>query len=141
MQTFLPDADFARSAAVLDRQRLGKQRVETKQIILALENPAYGWQNHPAVQMWRGYTTALATYGWIICSEWRKRGYQDTLMPFFADRMVRAIAERPFWLGDSNFHLSHRSNLLRKLPSHYRQFWPDEPADLPYIWPKLDNYI
>ncbi len=36
MQTFLPYADFERSAAVLDRQRLGKQRVETLQIFQAL---------------------------------------------------------------------------------------------------------
>lgn len=136
MQTFLPSPDFAESAVVLDRQRLGKQRVEAKQILLALENPSYGWQNHPAVQMWRGYETALATYGWIICSEWRARGYQDTLLPFFSERMGRAVADSPFWLGDSIFHRSHRSNLLRKLPLHYRQFWPDEPADLPYVWPK-----
>ena len=33
MQTFLPYPDFARSAAVLDRQRLGKQRVEVLQIL------------------------------------------------------------------------------------------------------------
>jgi len=30
MQTFLPYPDFARSAAVLDRQRLGKQRLEAR---------------------------------------------------------------------------------------------------------------
>ncbi len=37
MQTFLPYPDFARSAAVLDPARLGKQRVETLQILRALE--------------------------------------------------------------------------------------------------------
>ena len=32
MQTFLPYADFQRSAQVLDYKRLGKQRVEALQI-------------------------------------------------------------------------------------------------------------
>lgn len=54
MQTFLPYSSFKDSARVLDRQRLGKQRVENMQIITALLDPDYGWQNHPAVNMWRG---------------------------------------------------------------------------------------
>ena len=56
MQTFLPVADFAESARLLDSPRLGKQRVETLQILRALELPDYGWANHPAVLMWRGRT-------------------------------------------------------------------------------------
>lgn len=36
MQTFLPYPDFEKSAYSLDRQRLGKQRVETLQIMQAL---------------------------------------------------------------------------------------------------------
>ena len=48
VQTFLPYADFARSAAVLDRTRLGKQRVEAIQVVRALTIPTYGWRHHPA---------------------------------------------------------------------------------------------
>lgn len=36
MQTFLPYADYEQSAAVLDQKRLGKQRVETLQIMQVL---------------------------------------------------------------------------------------------------------
>lgn len=36
MQTFLPYADYAQSAAALDQKRLGKQRVETLQIMQVL---------------------------------------------------------------------------------------------------------
>ena len=39
MQTFLPVADFADSARLLDSPRLGKQRVETLQILRAIELP------------------------------------------------------------------------------------------------------
>lgn len=39
MQTFLPYADFAECARVLDDKRLGKQRVECLQILKALQPP------------------------------------------------------------------------------------------------------
>src|SRR5437763_7034868 len=78
MQTFLPVADFADSARLLDSPRLGKQRVETLQILRALELPDYGWANHPAVLMWRGRTPALAAYGVAMVRVWRGRGFADT---------------------------------------------------------------
>lgn len=37
MQTFLPENTFSLSAACLDNKRLGKQRVEAKQILMTLE--------------------------------------------------------------------------------------------------------
>ena len=49
MQTFLPVPDFAESARLLDPARLGKQRVETLQVLRAIELPDYGWASHPAV--------------------------------------------------------------------------------------------
>lgn len=69
MQTFLPYADFDRCAEVLDNRRLGKQRVETLQIMRALTVPGYAWQSHPAVLMWKGYEEALAAYGMAVCRE------------------------------------------------------------------------
>ena len=70
MQTFLPYAGFADSAAVLDVPRLGKQRVETLQILRALQFPDYGWRNHPAVLMWRGRVPALVSYGLSCVAAW-----------------------------------------------------------------------
>jgi hypothetical protein len=49
VQTFLPYADFRRSAEVLDPKRLGKQRVECLQVLRGLTVPTYGWRHHPAV--------------------------------------------------------------------------------------------
>jgi hypothetical protein len=136
MQTFLPYPDFSASARVLDNRRLGKQRVETLQILNALTNPSYGWRNHPAVKMWKGHEQLLALYGLEICREWIARGYKDTCL----DKIQKfapadLITTQPAWLGDEPFHASHRSNLLRKEPAHYAQFqWTDGP-DLPYVWP------
>lgn len=69
MNTFLPYPSFRHSAACLDDKRLGKQRVETIQILRAHLDDGYGWQNHPAVRMWRGYSFQLAEYGIVICRE------------------------------------------------------------------------
>jgi hypothetical protein len=78
VQTFLPYADFARTAEVLDRTRLGKQRVECIQIVRALTIPTYGWRHHPAALMWRGHLEALGAYSFAIVDEWTRRGHADT---------------------------------------------------------------
>lgn len=137
MQTFLPFPSFRHSAQVLDRQRLGKQRVETWQIYQALTRADYGWQNHPATKMWRGYHAALLDYGIAVCEEWLRRGYNDTLLDRFlaARHDLPVTTSTPPWLGDTAFHRSHRSNLLRKLPAWYAPLFADTPTDLPYIWP------
>lgn len=150
MQTFLPYSIFSASAACLDRQRLGKQRVECKQLLQALGVPVGGplagkpssWRNHPAARIWAGFEPALAVYAVHVCLAWRARGYQDSLMPQFEAVLWNfqrdGVEHRvPPWLGDPDFHASHRSNLLRKDPVWYSQFGWEEPDDLPYVWPKL----
>ena len=137
MQTFLPFSDFAESARVLDYRRLGKQRVESLQILKALTTPDYGWKNHPATKMWRGHIHALAEYSVAMCDEWLRRGYKDTcrekILTQIAD--IPLITGLPNWLGDEALHASHRSNLLRKDPDYYAQFgWTDDP-EAPYVWP------
>ncbi|MGY8879453.1 MAG: MSMEG_6728 family protein, partial [Dehalococcoidia bacterium] len=79
MQTFLPYPDFKTSAQCLDWRRLGKQRIEAMQILRALENHNYGWQNHPAVNMWRGFEAMLAVYHNTIIEEWKTRGYRNSM--------------------------------------------------------------
>lgn len=80
MQTFLPYPDFYKSAQVLDYRRLGKQRLECKQIFNALEGQPSRWRNHPAVKMWEGCEHQLCAYAIIICDEWIGRGYKDSLI-------------------------------------------------------------
>ena len=130
MQTFLPYPDFKKTAECLDWRRLGKQRIEAMQILRALENHNYGWQNHPAVNMWRGFEAMLAVYHNTIIEEWISRGYRNS-MKIIAPN---SAAISPSWLGNSDFHASHRSNLLRKNPEHYAQFGWTESDNLPYVW-------
>lgn len=136
MQTFIPyGSDFTKTAMVLDRQRLGKQRVETFQIIQALTNPEYGWQNHPAVKMWRGHVEALALYGIAICDEWIRRGYKDSMRDRFLPYCATLRAGNPKWLDRQDIAASHRSNLIRKMPDFYGPIWPEIADDIPYVWP------
>lgn len=135
MQTFLPYPDFAASARCLDRQRLGKQRVEVLQILRALTGASSGWRNHPAVKMWRGHEAALAEYGLAICAEWTSRGYVDNCAARIADLAGDEPPTPPTWLGDERLHASHRSNLMRKNSDHYGGLGWTERDDLPYYWP------
>ncbi|WP_286277025.1 MSMEG_6728 family protein [Naasia aerilata] len=145
MQTFLPYPSFAESAAVLDTPRLGKQRVETLQILRASLLPSYGWQNHPVTLMWRGYLPALTAYGLATVAAWTDRGHTDSthaLIAEFAPEVDGMPEEElgrrgmlPAWVGDEAVHRSHRSNLIRKAPEHYGPLFPGTPGDLDYVWP------
>ena len=100
MQTFLPYPDYEKSARCLDNKRLGKQRVESYQILKTLacgriqhsltekrgfkyDNGLYlrktPWYNHPATKMWKGCEWALFDYTVAICKEWIRRGFEDTV--------------------------------------------------------------
>lgn len=141
MQTFLPYPSFKQSAAVLDYRRLGKQRVEVLQLlnsITKLKNnePVKGWKNHPCRKMWHNYTNALVNYGLDVCREWIARGYKDTCYNKIAAHFNynEGVIMPPF-IENEQFHLSHKSMLIQKMPSFYRLIWPDVPDNLEYIWP------
>ena len=141
MQTFLPYSSFPMSAKCLDYRRLGKQRIETKQIWQTLmgQSKGAGWKNHPAVLMWKGYENALIWYGEIMCNEWISRGYNDTTLPWFLAIKNQPGQPRtipmPDWLGIEEFHSGHRQTLLFKDPKHYGRFgWTEKPK-YEYWWP------
>lgn len=149
VQTFVPWPSFAETAAALDTRRLGKQRVEVIQIARAILVPGYGWASHPATLMWSDHVQALESYLGAICDEWAARGFDDTCRATVRTdltaagvlggvRTQRELAEAgllPEWLGDEALHRSHRSALLRKDLAHYGNLFPDDPDDLPYVWP------
>ena len=132
MQTFLPYSDFDRTAKCLDYKRLGKQRVEAWQIhqIVSGQRTKGGWLNHPAVRMWMGFPNLLAWYYNAIVDEWVSRGYKNTMEII----MVPPSITEPLWMGDKDFHDSHKSNLLRKDPEFYGQYEWKVPSNLPYVW-------
>lgn len=149
MQTFLPYPDFAASAAVLDSPRLGKQRVETLQILRALVLPDYGWRNHPAVIMWRGRVPALVGYGLTCVAEWTRRGFADSTaaqIAEFAPQTAELTQDElaaadllPSWLGNPALHTSHRSRLVAKDRGFYQELFPGVDEEVEYLWPGADQ--
>jgi len=171
MQTFLPYPNFVVSVMSLDYRRLGKQRVETRQIQTAIETVRkltsfdrivekgqwqelcsqaavnqgmrkVGWASHPCTEMWCNNTLALMLYGDCCIREWVRRGYNNN-MPLMLSREYTDVtpdmrkAVMPDWLGNENFHASHRSNLIRKDPEYYSDMGWEEGPELEYVWPVL----
>lgn len=134
MQVFVPETSFSEIAQVLDYRRLGKQRVETLQILRANLGLTKGWQNHPASRMWADNLAGLAAYGVAMCEEWLARGYKDTCLGKISELVTPDPTDLPAWWGRLDIVESHRSNLVRKHPDYYRPLYPDTPDDLPYLW-------
>lgn len=147
MQTFLPFPDFAETAECLDRPRLGKQRVETLQIMKALMTGT-GYVNHPVTLMWRRYEWSLLQYQEAICHEWTEvRGFSDTCLDKTRELYFRHCewTEQyltPHWMNDRKLHIAYQSLLLRKDIWHYSRYFPDVPLDLELEYPApADPYI
>ncbi|AWY06168.1 hypothetical protein PBI_SUZY_63 [Gordonia phage Suzy] len=146
MQTFICDryefgadrASFHDGLRHLDDKRLGKQRLEAKQIYHAL-TAKEGWVHHPATKMWTGFTDALLEYGVSCCLEWRSRGHTDTMLDWFVDQLNPEVLvpEMPDFVNYDPFIEAHRSNLIRKDSEFYGSKWPDTRPNLPYLWPKV----
>lgn len=151
MITFLPVENFDESTRILDYKRLGKQRVEGYQILIALIE-SHKWDNHPAYKMWKGYEPALAVYTLAACAEWVSRGYTDNLVEKIVSRFEIGSAafinyqtyrlkvfepffQMPPWMGMPKLHDSHKSRLLQKDPVFYGKYGWDVQRDLPYYWP------
>lgn len=137
MQTFLPYPDLEQSLEVLDYRRLGKQRVEAKQLVLSHIDPEYGWKHHPASKMWVNHTYQLACYGRLACEIWMDRGYRDGLFFWFDNLIAYELTDTglPDWWSDERVFSSHRAALLHKDFNHYSQFgWLEKP-ELNYVWP------
>jgi len=145
MQTFMPFQGFRASVDALDDKRLGKQRVETLQVMRALTIPTYGWQHHPVVAMWRGFRPALMAYQDATCAAWIERGFADTCLGKTLVDLGRVAEDLtayergafplPPWTEREDVHRSHRSKLVQKFPEFYRERFPDVPDDLDYVWP------
>lgn len=143
MQTFLPFPDFAESAAALDRQRSGKQRIENLTIMKALLAGG-GYKHHPVTKQWEGYEPALMVYQFAVCDDWTdRRGYKDTCLGktldvfyesgFTPDDLVDPAL--PPWLGNERYHRSHRENLLFKNYEFYSPLFPDDTPNDEKVYP------
>lgn len=164
VNVFVIKPNIYETARLLDDKRLGKQRVEAKQIINALEEfdltgriTKAGWSNHPAVKSWIGFTNHLKVYFNIIVREWCSRGFNNTMQLYPIDERPYNIVNCnfdgrtsnydrsqfnqysfPFWISFPPFYLSHQASLCRKDPKYYKSLLCDtlNPyLNYGYIWP------
>jgi len=104
VQVFRPYADHGRSAAFLDDRRLGKQRVELKQVLLAilrrrgvLRDGRRGWLNHPIVLMYDAgpYVDDLVRYFYAAVDEWTRRGYRSNISLDDVEPLLKEVEGPP----------------------------------------------
>jgi hypothetical protein len=87
--------------------------------------------------MWRGHEGCLLRYALAMLDESIARGIkvsrptQDKLYNFI-NLVSKDSYSSPVWLGNVALHLSHQSNLMRKMPDYYKF---NVPNDLEYLWP------
>lgn len=141
MQTFITNFNLTQSAQNLDNKRLGKQRVEAIQIARCLLVKENRWDSHPAVKMWRGHESILLLYIYVHIYEWHfVRGFKSEKCIDYYNELTSIHSSNgkyyssPPWLT-KEFIEAHRSNLIRKLPEHYKPLFPNTKEGLPYIWP------
>ena len=150
IQTFLPYADFTRSAAILDDKRLGKQRVETLQIFQVLVGLRWNRTGAtPLIEVVRAEGVAQPPGGARLeglrgeparlsarrmRSNGRSAGFADTCLAstlgLFEASGLPIDPKRPAWVDDPAVHRSHQSNLIRKDPVFYRPLFPACPMIL-----------
>jgi Pyrimidine dimer DNA glycosylase len=156
MQTFLPYKDFVKIAKCLDYKRLGKQRIEARDILYLCyrhrgadkrkqfnksdKQAEYLWvryRNHPAVLMWVDSINCLKLYYNTMVNEWVRQGYNNT-QPIFR---VHGKIKPPIWFNSRKLYSSHRANLLRKDFNFYSKYgWKEQPTK-GYYWPiRKENY-
>jgi hypothetical protein len=118
MQVFLPYDDFVKSLQSLDDKRLGKQRVETYQLIAGLEGRptltgkpySKGRVNHPISQMFRDNIPALKQYLNDSIDVWVARGKNNTMKK----EIITEEITMPVWFGDEEFHKTKKSQKKKK---------------------------
>lgn len=154
IQTWLPLPSFAESVAHLKNEHLGVQRLHVLEILEYFHDPEdsqlpYGYQNHalddhPILDMWRGYELQLCEYGLEACEEWARRK-NKRIDPFY-DKIGlhmewantdEAFMHKPNWFGDVDFHISHQAALLRLDKSWYSVYFKAD-TDRSVVWPESD---
>jgi len=128
MQIFRPYVDHRRSASFLDDKRLGKQRVEAKQVILAvlrrrgvLRDGRRGWLNHPVVLMYDAgpYLEDLVNYFYAVVEEWIRRGFKNFISLDDVEHLLKHVDTAPGTPVTEDLAREYRRILLLKDPCHY----------------------
>lgn len=135
MQVFRPYIDWRKSARVLDDRRLGKQRVECKQVLNAIlrklgliVDGKRGWLNHPIVLTYfnsgRPYIADLAGFFRACVDEWRARGYSSSITLEDISGLLSRVDSAEGTPVTHVHEVEYRRILLLKDLNYYFQVFP-----------------
>ncbi|WP_069806642.1 pyrimidine dimer DNA glycosylase/endonuclease V [Vulcanisaeta thermophila] len=142
MQVFRPYIDHARSAWFLDNLRLGRQRVEAKQVMLAIlrrmgliNDGKRGWLNHPIVLLYYNngepYINDLIQYFNAVVREWVSRGFTNNIGLRDIEHLLTRVKGADGTPVNGVMAREYRRVLLLKDPCHYLgRFSDDEVNEL-----------
>jgi len=141
VNTFLIGS-FEYTSVSLDPQRLFKQAVEAKQIIITIDEKLHnpetkrGYRNHPAVIMWTPFLDALKLYyNTILRRVYLNSKYRITKLELYNLPENENSIEIPWFCNYMPLIYSHRARLYQKNPNYYSFLeFPDEYLDIGYIW-------
>lgn len=156
----LLEACFKASCNALDNKRLCKQRVEAMQLInlikLRKQLNVHGrlsredkekhftskgvrmptWINHVATLMWEDHLETLCLYMNVTIDTWcsrKNKNGQPTKNTMVKNNINVQLLSLPPFIGNNEFHATHRANLIRKDINFYGTKWHDIPCT-GYLW-------
>ena len=133
MQVFHPYKSALKSIQCLDNSRMGKQRLECIQILLANNNIDTEWEvpksvpPHKNVVLWKNYSGYLFYYLGILLNEWEDRGMKNFVCRGMYEKLrniygLQENTKRPRFI-DNKFIQTQRLSLLNKKMEHYYKFF------------------
>ena len=126
VNTFILTNSPVECMKLLDYRRLGKQRVEAKQIVDTIEKNTNGWKNHPVSKMWKNNIVGLKYYINCCIDEWVKRGYKNTMKKYdlseylLPDGTYDELKILPWFYFNKQIQESFKASLLRKNNEYYK---------------------
>lgn len=159
MQTFLLHENHQITARMLDYKRLGKQRLESTQLMDVLLRKAgllvdgkSGWDNHVAVGYWYrendslNFLPALIQYTDVMIAEWINRGYKNTIdtskwKQIVAENQDKFQLNPNAGLWNEKIDLiieSHRARVLQKDTNYYMAKFLEFDIPVPENWENME---
>jgi len=147
---------YCASAAKLSDKLLKKQIVDTRTILETLDALALNFgdvvQNDEIVILgWVGHERSLCIYGSSCAYEWRAKrklpgGFASGIWFSQQDEKLKDLGPpyskllKPPWVEDKDVCRSHRSRLIVLNERRYGPYWPNNPRNMPTLWPQnIDN--
>lgn len=100
MRILLPSESFRVTAEILGDRELKQQCFDARQLTMTLEGKIALGNSQSTIDEWTGCNGALALYGFVMCTEARRRGFRVD-RAFFGRRVPKGDFPLPNWTDDA----------------------------------------